>query len=342
MALFDIDVQTDEDGYSNTSTSTTEEGGGSGNAIYNWVTTNVGGFGHAPLAAAGTGKNYLEAFGKDHPLIFIIYIGVTCFVLAALVEELCKYFGYRMVDHPDFHSELELEEAAAERSSGSIPDKAARAAMAQQDEDDSLGEIENQRMDFTGQQRSATSLGASITTAMVATALGFACCENLVYVFVYHSHSGFGMQMTVLIVRSLFPIHPIAAAIQSVGVVKRDIENLPQYQLGRIIVPALILHGSFDFILVLADFLSGLNTSSNNADAAQSKNQWYGVVSLILSFVCMMMGLFYYWKESRAQRRRLQALDDGIATAALDSAPETTMEQVGGTMGNDGPYRNIV
>jgi len=332
MALFDIDIQTDEDGYSSSTSSSTENG------LYQLVVSPLGGFGHAPVAASA-GKKYLEAFGKEHPIIFIMYICITCYVLAALVEELCKYFGYRMVDHPDFHSQRELEEAAAERTSGAIPDVAGDA-MEVADDASALDEIENQRMDFTGQERSATSLGSSITTAMVATAIGFACCENLVYVFVYHSHSGFGLQMTVLIVRSLFPIHPIAAAIQSIGVVKRDIENMNRFQLGRIVRPAVLLHGSFDFILVLADFLSGL--SPNNADAAQSANEWYGFASLVMSFICMVLGILYYWKEAKAQKSRLLALDYGTATSALTHSPNTRDEGREAIIQDDGQYRNVV
>eukprot|EP00978_Attheya_sp_CCMP212_P031472 scaffold119099_cov61-Attheya_sp.AAC.1 len=58
-------------------------------------------------------ETYVEYFVLVlHPIVYIIYLGLTAFVVAALVEELGKYFGYIMVEHPDFLSRKELEDAA--------------------------------------------------------------------------------------------------------------------------------------------------------------------------------------------------------------------------------------
>ena len=86
---------------------------------------------------------------------------------------------------------------------------------------------------------------------MVSTALGFACCENLVYIFIY-SPPSLDNQISTLLARSFFPVHPLCAAIQSIGVCRRDLEGDKRYGLGRIILPAFVLHGSFDFVLMLA------------------------------------------------------------------------------------------
>ena len=43
---------------------------------------------------------------------------VTPLQHAALVEEACKYFGYCMVEHPDFVSERDLQKAAPVQSEG--------------------------------------------------------------------------------------------------------------------------------------------------------------------------------------------------------------------------------
>ena len=95
--------------------------------------------------------------------------------------------------------------------------------------------------------RSCNSIGAAITIAMVSVALGYACCENLIYIFIYSEGSiGSGeslygshyndaglllptdlflfmalfltlltfalfKEIGVLIGRSLFPVHPLCA-----------------------------------------------------------------------------------------------------------------------------------
>ena len=46
-------------------------------------------------------RSYLQAYGNDHPIIFTLYLMVTSFILAAMVEEICKYFGFRMVRFVD-------------------------------------------------------------------------------------------------------------------------------------------------------------------------------------------------------------------------------------------------
>lgn len=90
---------------------------------------------------------------------------------------------------------------------------------------------------------------------MVSVALGFACCENLIYVFVY-SPPSLGVEISTLLARSFFPVHPLCAAIQSIGVCKRDLEGDGRYGLGRIISPAVLLHGTFDLVLMLAAYFA--------------------------------------------------------------------------------------
>lgn len=69
-------------------------------------------------------------------------------------------------------------------------------------------------------------------------------------------------EITVLLLRSITPVHPIAAAIQSIGIVRRDVEggccgsrnhgwSRQQVGLGQAILPAVIFHGIFDFILMM-------------------------------------------------------------------------------------------
>jgi RsiW-degrading membrane proteinase PrsW (M82 family) len=111
-------------------------------------------------------RDYIHVFGQDHPFIITIYLFINAFFLAATIEELSKYFGFRMVEHPDFLSRRDLQEAAE--------------CYTENDEEE-----DQEEHSFPEQDRSLQSRGAAITVAMVAVSLGFGCCENLVYIFVY-------------------------------------------------------------------------------------------------------------------------------------------------------------
>lgn len=89
----------------------------------------------------------IASFSKTHQWIFILYFFANSFAVAALVEETAKYFAFWSMEHPDF---FEIS---------SPPDR--RAIL----------------------RRSRESYGAAITVAMVAAATGFACCEDLGYIF---------------------------------------------------------------------------------------------------------------------------------------------------------------
>jgi hypothetical protein len=101
------------------------------------------------------------------------------------------------------------------------------------------------------------------------------------------------------VIRALLPIHPIVAAIQSIGVVRRDLEKDTKHQLGRIILPAVIIHGTFDFGLSFIGFLA--------------KSAAGALAGLFFAFTVMLCGVIYYIKESRAQRERLQRLDQQLS-----------------------------
>jgi len=90
-------------------------------------------------------KNGMKQLTVNHPGIFIFMQFVNAYFVAALVEEMVKYFGYRMVVTPDL-----------------IP----------RGRSSPLSTVD-------GSPKSAKSTGAGITVAMVSVALGFACCENL-------------------------------------------------------------------------------------------------------------------------------------------------------------------
>jgi hypothetical protein len=273
MAMSGLDI-VQENGYSTTTETV------SGN-MWSSQEVNYGGVNY---------REYLQVFGNDHPFIFTIYLFITSFILAAFIEELCKYFGYRMVDHPDFHTQAEVEEAmeCCEEEDGEHPFATS----------------------FSEQNRTYQSRGAAITVAMVAVGLGFACCENLVYIFIY-GNSEFEMEVLILIARSLFPIHPIAAALQSIGVCKRDLENNSKVRLGRVILPGIVFHGFYDFAVLWIHYLGNRtgNYFNDNSGVNFSTERGSEKASTIVSAFTLLGGICYYIVESRKQRQRLKGMD---------------------------------
>ncbi|GAX11684.1 hypothetical protein FisN_7Lh052 [Fistulifera solaris] len=201
-------------------------------------------------------SDFIDSVQHDHPIFALFYIFFATFILAAMVEELCKYYGYRMCEHPDLL--------------------------------------------FNQNDKSKQARGAAITMAMLSTAMGFTCCENLVYVFVYGGTST-QLEFSILFARSLFPVHPLAAALQSLGVVERDVEAPATTQTKSkrfwdfvILGPAILFHGFYDFLIVWLDYLGSGN--------------WTRLES-VGSFLVLSASLAYYIKMRRKQQQRLQRLD---------------------------------
>jgi hypothetical protein len=244
-------------------------------------------------------KDFMRKFLQSNVWIVVLSVFLNAYVVAALVEELIKYFGFWMVEHPDMMEPEELVE----------------------DEDTEEAQEESpQATNLT--KRPLTSVGAGITVAMVATALGFACCENLVYVFVY-SPPSLANEIVTLIARSIFPVHPLCAAIQSIGVCRRDLEKDESRQLGRILFPAMLLHGSFDFVLMLLASLAGLYGDVPD-ESEQQQTTTEDLVNMLpalaISVAVVVAGIVYYVWQARAQRRRLAELERGRYGAVGDAA----------------------
>jgi RsiW-degrading membrane proteinase PrsW (M82 family) len=233
---------------------------------------------------------------------------LNAFVVAALVEELAKYLCFWMVEHPD------IPDASYETT---IVDDAEEALLPQQ----SLAVSRESRSSMP-----FVSRGAAITIAMVTTALGFACAENILYVFVY-APPGVATEVSTLLARSLFPVHPLAAALQSIGVCRRDLECDSSTGVGRILLPAWILHGSFDFVLMAAEVWSqvhqkykdqgddgtnnqvGSEVVPNESSADTAEDSTDTLPALIASVTIQLVGIAYYVVQARSQRKRLEALD---------------------------------
>jgi RsiW-degrading membrane proteinase PrsW (M82 family) len=247
----------------------------------------------------------LSVPSKFRITIALLAAFLNSFVVAALVEELAKYLCFLMVEHPDFPDE----------SSETASDDAEEALLPEQSQGVSR---ESRKVSFV-------SRGAAITIAMVTTALGFACAENLLYVFVY-APPGVATEVSTLLARSLFPVHPLAAALQSIGVCRRDLERDSSTGVGRILLPALLLHGTFDFVLMAAQVWSqvyeryedqgddGTNNQAGsevipNASADTAEDLTDALPELIASVTILLVGIAYYVIQARSQRIRLKALD---------------------------------
>lgn len=250
---------------------------GSGNVLNAMQEVNYGGVNY---------HEYLKTYGNDHPIIYTMYVFAISFILAAFIEETCKYFGHRMVDHPDFYSEAEVEEAV----------------KCYDGDKEELSMIS-----FSNQNRSLQSKGAAITVSMVAVGVGFACCENLVYIFIY-GRANYSSEIFILLARSLFPIHPIAAALQSIQVCKRDLEN-EKLRLERIILPGILFHGCYDFMLVWVDYIGNRKGNYVDEDDGIETESGSDKISSIVSVLILIFGLLFYFRGSRQQRERLASLD---------------------------------
>jgi hypothetical protein len=154
--------------------------------------------GFGQLTAVSSHRDYMRQYGEDHPFVYSLILLVNAFVVAAFIEELAKYLGLSMVsDHPDFWTRSELETAIYVKSINIAP-KSASELEADSEADDDQQEKQRPAAPplpehiqhlLSREAKTNASRGAAITITMVAVALGFACCENIVYIFVYSENS---------------------------------------------------------------------------------------------------------------------------------------------------------
>lgn len=226
-------------------------------------------------------------FSQDnYHIISIVGELVNAYFVAALVEELCKYYGFRFVEHPDliFLTGLDRSAEQAQRSGGldsykydsQLVSSRSHESEGELSETDSLGRVRrpkrrmlNESADFDDdgepELRTLQQQAAAITTGMISVAVGLACAENFLYVFFLGGFGGGGggggydsnnvyLELGILLFRSLFPVHALSAAMQSVNMIRKFIEERHSGErnigVGRIILPAILLHGTFDAILM--------------------------------------------------------------------------------------------
>jgi hypothetical protein len=310
------------------------------------------------------GGETFEAWVFEHWRV-IWFLGelFNAYVVAAVTEELCKYYTFRAIEHPDLvfltglnrnvqnedavdgglvkynrtgNSSFDTQSLHSHRSSGSEKHssrsgKSSKLIERTGTRDDEFDEDEND-------VRTYRQKAMAITTGMISVAVGLACAENFLYVFVLGGTKQSSdsaeeyqrdilEQWIVLFFRSIFPIHALAAALQSINMIRKFVEgdeqNGHRIGVGRIIFPAVLLHGSFDAILM------GINVYQETAWERymmdQSEQNGGTVVmpdeppynTLIVNLVAwigitvvMFAGLGWYYRENRNQRLRLKILEE--------------------------------
>jgi len=148
-------------------------------------------------------------YRDKYPSVILLYLFFIAFGSAAFVEEICKYYGYKMIEHPDFLTSRCTHYFNEETTTVSNNIDRITSSISESVQEDT------QPSTTTTSHVTLESKGWAITLAMVSTAIGFACCENLMYIFSYSreidDENILKNQWITLLGRSLFPVHPICA-----------------------------------------------------------------------------------------------------------------------------------
>lgn len=311
-----------------------------------------------------SGDAFFNWVMEHYRLLWILGEIFNAYVVAAVTEELCKYYTFRCVEHPDLifltglvstttqddrameggvvkypfsshqvqrtNQRNPYDDEASQYSRGSHRSKTSKSNTLTNDDDDDDEMYEEEPDVRTYRQKAA-----AVTTAMISVSVGLACAENFLYVFLLGGTSGgassaasdatggsYLEEWIVLLFRSIFPVHALAAAMQSVNMVRKFVEtdevNGHRIGVGRIILPAVIMHGSFDAILLGINVFietSWDNYLKENGYVVDPENPPYNAVvvngvawfSIIL---VMLLGLAWYIRENRNQRLRLILLEE--------------------------------
>jgi hypothetical protein len=168
---------------------------------------------------------------------------------------------------------------------------------------------------------------SALTTGMISVAVGLACAENFLYVFLLggsgsSENGSVKEEWVVLFFRSIFPVHALAAALQSISMIRKFVEctgdaNDHRIGVGRIILPAVLLHGSFDAVLL------GINVyvetawdnylEANDGVVEEGFIPYNTAVVNIMAWLSitgiMIIGILWYYREHRNQKIRLKVLE---------------------------------
>lgn len=315
----------------------------------------------------------------------------NAYIVAAVTEELCKYYSFRAIEHPDLvfltglqredddttnmidggivkypfgsHQVQELAKQNsfnddASRTSGQSSKGSHRSSSHRSSKSknqaliEKTGTTEQEFEEDENDARTRRQRAMAITTGMIGVAVGLACAENFLYVFVLggsasqfdddgEDDGGVIQAWMVLLFRSIFPVHALAAAMQSINMIRKfvELDNHDGHRVGvgRIILPAVLLHGTFDAILM------GVNVyveaawenylEENNGNINEDDGPPYN--ALLVNFIAWAsvvsvtgLSVYWYYRENRSQRTRLIVLEEQDKTLQTeDWNPAVSGEQ---------------
>ncbi|GKY91987.1 hypothetical protein MPSEU_000170300 [Mayamaea pseudoterrestris] len=348
-----------------------------------------GAWGLFELLTASLGDSFTTWVFDHWRLIWIFGELFNAYVVAAITEELCKYYTFRAVEHPDlmFLTGLHLDEHRETAVDGGIVNYPFSSNYIQEinkelSDDASVSSHrshtsrnnkrkgasrrgkalldEPEREPFEDEEpemRSYRQMAMAITTGMISVAVGLACAENFLYVFVLggalgstsedDQHKGDILEAwIVLFFRSIFPIHALAAAMQSINMIRKFVETTEddghRIGVGRIILPAVLLHGTFDAVLM------GINVyietswdkyleenDGNVGEDAPYNSIVVNAVAWLSITAIMITGLVWYFVQNRRQSSRLSELEESEKKRLQESrdtskrkAPKTTRSRL--------------
>ena len=280
---------------------------------------------------------------------------LQAFLIAALIEELCKYYAFRTVEHPDliFLTGLSRKKRDKTTTYGgnaeyafSSDNNALRATDDSFESDFTVASSNSRRShrgrshsprnkvrrmlslskeDTTEQQpdvRTSRQKAAAVTTAMISGAVGLACAETFIYVF-FFGGSNAQEEITMLIFRSIFPIHALCAAIQSIGVIEKFLVSRDENSqtgsvgVGKILFPAVLLHGSFDAMLMIVNTVIDVAfENANNGGNGAPDMLLLNLIAAVFVLGVMISGLVWYYYKNRAQKSKLKLLEPITSNAS--------------------------
>jgi len=284
------------------------------------------------------GNGFIDWVDTNYRLLLIISEIIQSFLMAAATEEFCKYYTFRTIEHPDliFLTGLDRSEPQEDAFNGGqevypfsrdntskLPKRSFEYSFSprydrgrnQRQLESMLSEQSPKKLDKEPDIRTVRQCAAAVTIAMISVAQGLACAENFVYVF-FLGGNDTKEELIMLLLRSIFPLHALTAAMQSIGVIKNFLEEDNQCSIqmgvGEIIFPAILLHGVFDSVLMLLnsyiefsweDYYQGDIEGSHNAILIN-------IFGAICVFGVIALGVIWYLRKNRSQKLRLRQIEE--------------------------------
>jgi Cys-rich protein (TIGR01571 family) len=132
----------------------------------------------------------------------------------------------------------------------------------------------------------------AVLVTLVSSALGFATCENIGYVLGSNMNGVdyYTAEIITLSMRVLMPIHFLCAVLQATELSKVALQYEP-LSLFSILLPAILLHGTFDFILFFGAFFSAIYSLDG---------WWYEALFLVVPVGITACGAWVSYKRFSA------------------------------------------